>query len=102
MQRPVSTQENKHWIGSDCSFFNLVFIHMLTARPKKVENTLTLYHCGSQVQAGTENWYRKPMRRFNFVQIRCDPMFIFLSGIGLKADFIELHNQKVKSKHVRF
>ena len=74
--RPVSTQENKHRtkLSPFCT------IH--TAGPKKVENTSTLYHpgCGSQVQTGTENWYRKPMRGFNFVLIRSDPMLIFLSG----------------------
>ncbi len=37
-----------------------------TAGPKKVGNTSTLCHqgCRSQVQTGTENWYRKPMRGF--------------------------------------
>ena len=75
---PVSTQENKNRIGLD--FFPSSLIH--TARPKKVENTSTLYHpgCGSQVQTGTENWYRKLMRGINFVPIRSDPMLIFLSG----------------------
>ncbi len=70
--RPDSTQENKHRIGLD--FFPSSIIH--TAGQKKVENTSTLYHpgCGSQV------WYRKPMRGFNFVPIRSDPMPIFLSG----------------------
>ncbi len=49
--RPVSIQENKYRIG----LFPSCIIH--TTRPKKVENTLTLYHpgCGSQVQTGTEN-----------------------------------------------
>ena len=33
------------------------------------------------VQTGTENLYRKPMHRFNFVLIRPDPMvLVFLSG----------------------
>ncbi len=67
-------------IGSDWTFFQFV----LSTPPdqKKVENTSTLYHpgCGSQVQTGTENWYRKPMRGFNFVPIRSDPMLIFWSG----------------------
>ncbi len=42
-------------------------------RTKKVENTSTLYHpgCGSQVQAGTENWHRKLTRGFKFVPIPC-------------------------------
>ena len=48
--RPVFTQENKHRIGLD--FFPSCIIH--TARPTE-----------------TENWYRKPMRRFNFVPIPC-------------------------------
>ncbi len=47
--------------------------------PKKLK-ILQLFICGSQVQTGTENWYRKPMRGFNFVPIRTDPMLIFLSG----------------------
>ena len=48
-------------------------------RTKTIENTSTLYHpgCGSQVQTGAENWHRKPMRGFNFVPIRSDPMLIF-------------------------
>ena len=57
-------------IGSDWTFFHLVlYIH--TVGPKKVENTSTLYHpsCGSQIQTGTENWYRKPMRGFNFAPV---------------------------------
>ena len=76
--RPVSTQKNKHQIGLD--FFPSCIIH--TAGQKILENTSTLYHpgCGSHVQTGTENWYRKPMRGFNFVPIRSDPMLIFLSG----------------------
>ena len=66
-------------IGSDWLSVRLI-IH--TTGPKKVENTSTLYHpgCGSQVQTGTENWYRKSMRGFNFVLIRSDPMLISLSG----------------------
>ncbi len=67
-------------IGSGWTFFHFV----LSTPPdqKKVENTSTLYHpgCGSQVQTGTENWYRKPMRGFNFVPILSDPMLIFLNG----------------------
>ena len=37
-------------------------------RTKKVEYTSTLYHsgCGSQVQTGTENWYRKAHARVKF------------------------------------
>ncbi len=46
---------------------------------KKLE-ILQLFIIGSQVQTGTETWYRKPMRGFNFVPIRSDPMLIFLSG----------------------
>ncbi len=67
-----------HRIGLD--FFPSCIIG--TAEPNKVENPSTLYHpgCGSQVQTGTENWYRKPMRGFNFVPIWSDPMLIFLSG----------------------
>ena len=74
--RPVSPWEYKHWIGP---FSILYYPHCWT---KKVENTSTLYRpgCGSQVQTGTENCYRKPMLGFNFVPIRSDPMFIFLSG----------------------
>ena len=35
----------------------------------------------SQVQTGTENWYRKPICvGFNFVPIRSDSMLIFLNG----------------------
>ena len=50
---------------------------MRTAGPKIVENTSTLYHpgCGSQVQARTENWCRKPMHGFNFVPIRSHVFF---------------------------
>ncbi len=57
---------NKHRIGLD--FFPSCIIR--SAVPKNVENTSTLYHrgCGSQVQTGTENWYRTPMRGFNFVR----------------------------------
>ncbi len=74
--RPVSTQENKHRIGLD--FFHLV----LSAPPhqKKVENTSTLYHPGCshrfKLKAHGASWYRKPMRAFNFVPIRSDPMLI--------------------------
>ena len=48
-----------------------------TAGPKKVENTSTLYHpgCGLQVQSGTENWYRTPIRRFNFLPVRSHAYF---------------------------
>ena len=39
-----------------------------TTGPKKIENTSTFYHlgCGSQVQTGIENCYRKSMCGFNF------------------------------------
>ncbi len=51
LERPFSTQENKHRIGSDLTFFVLYCPHR---RNKKVENTLTFYHwiIGS-------NWNRK-------------------------------------------
>ena len=74
--RPVSTQENKHRIGSDWTFFILYCPHR---RTKKVENTST-FITGSQVQTGTENRHQKPTRGFNFVPIRSDPLLIFLSG----------------------
>ncbi len=63
-------KENKYRIGLD--FFHLV---LFTPPDQKVENISTLYHprCESQVQTGTENWYRKPMRRFNFAP---NPMLI--------------------------
>ncbi len=69
--RPVSTQDR---IGSDrigLDFLPSCIIH--TTGPKKVENASTLYHpgCRSQVQTATENWYRKPMRGFNFAPIPC-------------------------------
>ena len=32
------------------------------------------------VQTGTEKWYRKPMRGFNFAPIQPDLMLIFLNG----------------------
>ena len=66
-------------IGSDWTFFPLV----LSAQPdQSVENISALYYpgCRTQIQSGTENWYRKPMRGFKFVPIRSDPMLIFLSG----------------------
>jgi hypothetical protein len=37
------------------------------------------------VQTGTENWYRMPMRGFNFVPIQPDPMLIFLIGHRLNV-----------------
>ncbi len=65
--------------ASDWTFFHLV----LSAPPdqKTVENSSTLYHpgCGSQVQTETKNWYRKPMRGFNFLPIR--------SGVRGKSAF---------------
>ena len=69
---------NKHQIGPD--FSPSCVIH--TAGQKKVKNTSTVCHpgCGSQIQTGTENWCRKPMRGFNFVPILSNPMLIFLSG----------------------
>ena len=79
---PVSTRENKHRIGSDWTFSSCI-IH--TARPKKLK-ILQLFICGSQVQTGTKNWYRKPISGFNFVPIRSDPTFIFLSGNRPLAD----------------
>ena len=39
------------------------------------------FHISSCVVEGkTLGWYRKPMRGFNLVPIRSDPMLIFLSG----------------------
>ena len=69
--RPVSTQENiaPDWIGLD--FFPSCIIR--TAEPKNPG-------CGSQVQTGTENWYRKPMRGFQFCSEQVRSMLIFLSG----------------------
>ena len=66
-------------IGSVGLFLILYYPHRQT---KKVENASTLYHpgCGSKVQTGTENWFRTPMRGFNYVPIRSDPILIFLSG----------------------
>ena len=65
-------------IGSDrTALFSSCIIR--SAEPKKLK-ILQLFICGSQVQTGTENWYRKPMLGFNFVPIRSDPMLIFLSG----------------------
>ena len=68
--RLVSTQENKHRIGLD--FFPSFL--STPPDPNKVENTSTLDHpgCGSVVQTGTENCYRKPLRGFNFVPIQSD------------------------------
>ena len=73
---PVSTQENKHRIRLD--FFPSC---ILSASPDQ-NKVKILYHlgCGSQVQTGTENWYRNSLRGFNFLPIRSDPMLIFLSG----------------------
>ena len=49
--RPVSTQENKHRIGSDWTFFILYYPQH---RTKKVENTSTLY-----LWITGSNWNRK-------------------------------------------
>ncbi len=48
---------------------------------RRTKNVELLYYpgCGSQIQTGTENWYRKPMRGFNFVPIQSHPMLVFLS-----------------------
>ncbi len=65
-------------IGSDrTGLFSSCIIR--SAGPKKLK-ILQIFICGSQVLTGTENWYRKSMRGFNFVPIRSDPMLIFLSG----------------------
>ena len=62
---PLSAQKWSDW----------TFCVIHTAGPKRVESTSTLYHPG----CGSENWYRKPMRGFNFVPIWSDSMLIFLS-----------------------
>ncbi len=56
-------------IGSD--FFPSCIIR--TGGPKKLK-ILHLFICGSQFQNGTENWYRKPMRGFNFFPM-CSDVF---------------------------
>ena len=65
--RPVSTQENKHRIGSDWTFSILYYPHRWT---KKVESTSSLYHpgCGS-------NWNRKLIAKAHArVQFCSDPV----------------------------
>ncbi len=94
MSLKAGFQLKKRSIGSKWTFFHLV----LSAPPdqKTVENTSTLYHlgCGSQVQTGTENWYKRRMRGFSFVPIRPISCLFSWVEIGLengcrqiKADF---------------
>ena len=63
-------------MGSDWTglFSILYYPHR---RTKKVENISPVCHPGhgSQVQTGTENWDRNPMRGFNFVLIRSHAYF---------------------------
>ena len=65
----VSTLENKNRIT--CTFSILYLSTSVTVPDQKKGKTLQLrlYHpsCRSQVETGTENWYRKPMHGFNFV-----------------------------------
>ncbi len=53
------------------------------AGPKKVENTSTNHPgCGSQVETGTENWYRKPI--YAWIQFCSNPVrshSYFLDGL---------------------
>ena len=67
-------------IGSDWTFSILYYPHRRTW--KKVENTSTLYHpgCGSQVQTGTENWYRNSRAR---VQFCSDPISHLFSWVKI-------------------
>ncbi len=89
--RPVPTQENKHRIGSDRTFFHLV----LSAPPdtKKLK-ILALqffiirvadHRLKLKQKIGTES----PMRGFNFVPIRSDSMLMFLSGNPPLVRFLE-------------
>ena len=65
--RLVSTQENKHRIGSDWTF-SILYIH--TAGPKKVGNTSTLYH-----RITGSNWNRKLVPKAHArVQFCSDPV----------------------------
>ena len=66
---PVSNQENKHRIGLEWT------IHTAGQKSCKYFNFLS-----SGLRITGSSWNRKPIRRFNFVPIRSDPMFIFLSG----------------------
>ena len=73
--RPVSTQENKRLIGLD-------FFHLVLSTPPD-QNSLKYFNSlSSGLRITGSNWnrklvYRKPMRGFNFLPIRSDPMLIF-------------------------
>ncbi len=65
--RLVSTQENKHRIGSDWTFSNLYYPHR---RTKKVENTSTFCH-----RIVGSNWNRKfAPKAYSLVQFCSDPV----------------------------
>ena len=78
--RPIPTQENRHWIGLNWTFFHLV---LSAPSDQWILKTLQLFIISWFKVHGTENWFRKPMRGFNFKLFCSDSMLIFLSGIDL-------------------